>query len=128
MMVAVSEDREESIFVKLDNIPHNQDVAELIQVQGGELSKGCPGMMASIRLSLKEVPFLRKLAKAIKKVVGRGQQYAVRNWKWIAPRTASSLESLAENLMDYQREKKKKATKQSRPRATDWSQVKGFSM
>jgi hypothetical protein len=127
--VTVSADDEDSFLLTLKQIPHNQDVAELIQDQGGELCKARWGMTATINLKLNNVSFIRNLAKAIRKVVGRGQRYAVRNWKWIADRTADSLEELADSLMEYRREKKKeRATKRSRRRATDWSKVKGFSM
>jgi hypothetical protein len=38
------------------------------------------------------------LARAIRRVIGRGQRYPDPNWKWICPRTANSLERFARLL------------------------------
>ncbi len=59
--------------------------------------------VSEIALLTKEVSFLRTLAKAFRRIVGRGGRYPVPNWKWICLRTADSLDRLADRLMEYRR-------------------------
>ena len=72
------------IYLELQNVPYDDDVRDLVKHHRGEFKEGNPG--AQIRLALKpdESSIIRALAKAIRHVVGRGQEYDNSNWKWIA--------------------------------------------
>ena len=47
--------------------------------------------------------YLRKLAQAFRRIVGRDRTYSNRNWKWVCRRTADSIDRLADRLMEYRR-------------------------
>jgi hypothetical protein len=61
--------------------------------------------LASITMSfsLSQVGIVRGLAKKIDSITGRGRHYPVRNWKWICPRTANSLNRFADYVMAFRR-------------------------
>ena len=82
----------------------------LIKDQGGNIREFAGGYVAEITLSVKSVTFIRKLARAIGQTTGRGKRYANPNWKWICPRTAASLERLADALISYRTERSSNRT------------------
>lgn len=77
----------------IDNSPVNDAVLTVVRSRNGEIITSTGSSCTSIRLSLSpgDSPFLRKLARTLRKVVGKGQSYPDSNWKWMAPRTADSL-------------------------------------
>jgi len=87
-----------SFQMEFQNIPVNEHVEELSEEFEGTWSEGEWGKHLCIDLSLKDLAKLNRLAKAIRSVVGRGVRYSVPSWKWIAPRTAASLEECVRKL------------------------------
>lgn len=92
-----------SFTLHLINPPLDDAVIELVEYEGGRINRAYPEMYISIRLAVAEVTFLRKLATASRRVPGKGRRYSVANWKWVAPRTADSLNRLGDHLMEYRR-------------------------
>ena len=82
----------------LDNIPYDDDVKAVAEELEGTWQSTRTGERLTLNLSISQKADLRKLATAIRKVVGRGKSYPDRNLKWIAPRTAKSLEQLAREI------------------------------
>jgi hypothetical protein len=76
-------------------------------------ARSCTGLAADtgidnaiqLRLSVKQVGVIRKLASIIRRTVGRGRRYQDPNWKWICPRTADSLEQFADKITAWRRER-----------------------
>ncbi len=99
-------DDDDSFDLVLEHVPTNAAVLELVDEVRGEITDN--GLSKDIRLHLyaSQGPYIRRLAQAIRKVVARGAKYQNRNWKWIAPRTAASLEKLAAHLKQYERRRK----------------------
>lgn len=87
--------------LQLDYPPVDEDVQ--VTVNEAEGTWKMDGVHLTLPITYKSAPMLRKLAKTIRRVVGRGKKYSERNWKWIAPRTANSLERLAGYLAEYRR-------------------------
>jgi hypothetical protein len=103
MSVLIPDKSNDEFTLYLWNPPLDDDVAELIDAHGGKITGSRPALEVEIALLTKEVSFLRTLAKAFRRIVGRGGRYPVPNWKWICPRTADSLDRLADRLMEYRR-------------------------
>jgi hypothetical protein len=89
--------------VELLHAPCDSRVEGLVEELGGEWEETPLGRMLTLNLSVTRVSDIRTLAKAIRQVVGRGRRYDDRNWKWICPRTAASLDRFADTIMDYRR-------------------------
>jgi hypothetical protein len=87
--------------LELYNAPHDATVQELIAAHGGQFKADDQGATIVVPLNAKNAALIRQLAKAIRRVVGRGRRYPVPNWKWICPRTAASLERLADHLAAF---------------------------
>jgi hypothetical protein len=83
----------------LDNVPHDPEVEAIAKDLQGTWRTTPAGRTLSVSLTVQQVPEIRRLATAIRQVVARVKRYPDRNWKWIAPRTADSLERLAEVLL-----------------------------
>lgn len=82
----------------LDNVPFDDDVKAVAEELEGTWQSTRTGERLSLNLTAFQKADLRRLAVAIRKVVGRGRSYLDKNWKWIAPRTATSLERLTKVL------------------------------
>ena len=92
---AIFSGSEDKFTLQLINAPLNQEVQELVQQYGGQFVS--PGQGEGIQFSLRarDHQMVVNLARVIHRVIRRGQQYSDRNWRWICPRTADSLERLA---------------------------------
>jgi hypothetical protein len=82
----------------LDNVPFDDDVKAVADELEGNWQATRTGERLTLNLLTSQRSDLRRLAAAIRKVVGRGKTYLDKNWKWIAPRTANSLEVFARAL------------------------------
>ena len=82
----------------LDNVPFDDDVKTVAEELEGTWQTTRTGERLTLNLSASQKADIRRLATAIRKVVGRGRRYLDSNWKWIAPRTATSLEGFARKL------------------------------
>lgn len=83
----------------LDNVPHDPEVEAIARDLQGTWRTTPAGRTLCVLLTVQQVPEIRRLAAAIRQVVGRGKRYPDRNWKWIAPRAAGSLDRLADALL-----------------------------
>jgi hypothetical protein len=101
MMVRVPDSSEDALVLTIHQLPLTEKTRGLIKDQGGSIREFAGGYAAEITLRVKNVTFIRKLARAIGQTTGRGKRYANPNWKWICPRTAASLERFASVLMSY---------------------------
>src|SRR4051812_21266454 len=72
------------ILLELSNCPTNEEVTALIPGPQGELYGAGPLTSVSLTIRAKDTPLLRKLAKAVTGVVGWGQTYDHKEWKFIA--------------------------------------------
>lgn len=93
-----------TLTLELRNAPHGPEVRELVEKAGGQLKPGCPAATIAITIGPRDAPLVRRLAKAIRRVTGRGRRYPDPNWKWLVRRTAASLEGLANRLASYRRD------------------------
>ena len=103
MTVTLSNPKSDEFRLTLNNVPWNDDMDVVVEEMGGEWSETEMGRSLTICMDAKSVPAIRKLAKATRKVCGRGQRYADRNWKWITRKTADSLERFAQHLLEWRR-------------------------
>ena len=78
----------------LDNVPYDDHVREIATSMDGTWQSSRTGERLTLNLPADDCGNIRGLAKAIADVVGRGKRYLDPNWKWIARRTAKSLERL----------------------------------
>jgi hypothetical protein len=108
IIVTVPDTADALFFLELHHPPYNAEVEMLIEAKGGRIWQGAAGpssapVLCRIPVLPKDAPFLRKLARAVRRVTGRGRSYVDPNWKWLAPRTAASLERLAQHLDEFKR-------------------------
>lgn len=91
------------LTLHLKNPPLDDEVTRLIRAKKGKMTGLPPNLYVEIPVLTTDGAFLRELAKAVRRIVGRGRSYVNSNWKWISPRTAASLERLADRLLEYRR-------------------------
>jgi len=89
--------------LQLTNCPLTDRLQEFVESHDGTTAETPYGNDVTLSLSVTQVTVIRKLAEIIRKTVGRGQRYPDRNWKWICPRTADSLDRFATELMQFRR-------------------------
>ena len=106
MTVRVPDSSEGTLILSIQHIPLTGESRSLIEDGGGNIRALPDGYVAEIKLKVKSVTFIRKLARAIRQTIGRGKRYHNPNWKWICPRTAASLERFATVLKTYNTERK----------------------
>jgi hypothetical protein len=89
----------------LTSVPWDKDVENVVREIGGVWSDTVrqDGRNLTISLHYKDATKVRKLARAIRKVTGRGKSYIDSNWKWVARRTSGSLDQFADCLREYAR-------------------------
>lgn len=89
-------DRDADDFtITLDNVPFDDEVKAVAADLGGSWQETRVGQRLTLNLLISESGVITRLATAIRQVVGRGRRYEDPCWKWIARRTAKSLERLA---------------------------------
>lgn len=104
LKVTASAITEGEIQLVITNSPMTATLRELIEDRGEvqwDIDAGHAD--AALTLSIRDVSRLRQLAKTYRRTVGRGARYSNCNWKWICPRTADALDSLAACLMAFRR-------------------------
>jgi hypothetical protein len=85
--------------LELRHPPLTEEVREVVLAHHGEVHEH--RLMTAVRIPLAintARPIVLQLAAAIRAVTGRGANYVDRNWKWICPRTAASLDQFARVL------------------------------
>ena len=106
MTVHVPDSSEDTLILSIQHIPLTAESRSLIEDEGGNIRALPDGYVAEIKLKVKSVTFIRKLARAIRQTIGRGKRYHNSNLKWTCPRTAASLERFATVLKAYNTERK----------------------
>ena len=84
----------EQFQLVLHNVPWDEQVKEAASELSPIWATFRSGTRLIVTVSTLQLRKLFVLSKAIRHVVGRGKSYQDPNWKWIAPRTAESLERL----------------------------------
>ena len=84
-----------------NNAPINPDIATLVESQGGEARTIARYSHIEVELSVGDVGFIRELSSMIRGLVGAGRHHENRDWKWLCPRTADSLDNFANLLSRY---------------------------
>ncbi len=87
-----------TLVLSLQNCPASPDVLELVEVFGGSVETTGPRANVVLTLKSSQSPALKRLAEAIRGVVGQDRSYDDSNLRSICARTASALEQLAEHL------------------------------
>jgi hypothetical protein len=87
----------------LENIPTNDEVEEVANELKGEWRENRFGKTLVLALNLKQLAKINILARAIRRVIGRGARYPDPNWKWMAPRTAESLKRFVRKMKEAKR-------------------------
>jgi len=106
LSVQLSQSDPSSFELTLSPVPWDESVKSLAEALDGEWSAALTGRSLTVRLTVSHIMIIRELAETIRKVVGRGRRYDNRNWKWVCPRTAASLHTLADHLMAYRRDRR----------------------
>lgn len=88
----------------LDSIPFDEDVEGLVWELDGVCENSRTGRTFKIPIRIDSAPKIRKLARIVHKVIGRGKRYLDSNWRWQAPTIARSLEFFAKVLAEGYRE------------------------
>ena len=136
MSVLIQESAKDRCILYLTNPPLDDEVTELILGKGGTITGSRPDMYVEIPLLIKEVVFVRELAKAIRRIrrPRQGERYPAPNWWWVCPRTADSLDRLAGRLMEYRSTRRHEPWRLARapasagkPAATSSASVTGSS-
>jgi hypothetical protein len=104
--VTVSEHEVNQFELNLSNSPFTEDLRDAINKGDAEINWDETKLTADIRItaSIKNVTYIRNLAKAFRKTTGRGADYLDRNWIWVCRRTAKSLDRLAGNITKFRRQ------------------------
>jgi hypothetical protein len=110
--VRIPDNRDGQFLLQLIHPPCNAEVEDLVKAKGGrvrQLTAKPSWGPYSFRIPVrpKDGPYLRKLARAIRHVISGRPSYPDRNWLWLAPRTAKSLELLAHHLDDFRKSAKR---------------------
>ena len=96
----------DAITLTMHRPPLGAAAEDLITRRGGEIEDTPVGPIVTIRLDIKSITFIRKLAVAIRNTVGTGKRYLDPNWCWLCPRTADSLDRLADELKAFRAERR----------------------
>jgi hypothetical protein len=88
-------------------VPWDKDVEILVEELGGQWQDIPTGRVLEVPMTIKSAPDIRRLARAIRRVTGRGKRYVNPNWKWSTRRTADSLERFAGVLSKWNRSGRK---------------------
>lgn len=89
----------DTITLTLHHAPLNDRVHAVVDNLGGRVTHH-PNIVIELELpaTSNAARFVRELAAAVKSVTRRGERYTEPNWKWIAPRAATSLKEFAKLL------------------------------
>jgi hypothetical protein len=81
------------------NVPDSPSVQAWVQQHGARVQQGTWGRSLDVTIAHGQQASLRSLAEAIRSIVARGApRYSVPSYKYVCPRTARSLERLADTL------------------------------
>jgi len=98
IMAYIVDSNSSTFTLYLENLPNNHEVDQIAEELDGTWQETRFGKSLTLNLGLAQVTKINLLAKAVRRVVGRGARYQDRNWKWKAPRAANSLEEFVRKL------------------------------
>ena len=101
--ISLTEPESDRFRLTLYRVPWDDDVEVLAARLHGEWVDIATGRVLRIPMTIRSVPDIRMLARAIRKVTGRGKRYVDSRWKWSPRRTADSLERFARLLLEWNR-------------------------
>jgi hypothetical protein len=84
-----------------NNAPFSRPIKSLLKSKGAEVRTIKNRSHVKVELSVSDIQFIRDLSKQVAALVAPGKEYKDRNWKWLCPRTADSLDRLANALSKY---------------------------
>ena len=97
-----SDQTSDCFILELNRVPKDCDLEDLVEELAGTWSVNIHGTSdLKLNFTSRDYGTINRLALAIRRVVGRGKHYADSNWKWVAPRTAKSLNRFAQVLRTY---------------------------
>lgn len=88
----------------LRNVPYDSDVEDLAEELNGRWTGDPPKRTLVLPLHLRSGKDIRRLARTIRKVRGRGKRYDNPQWRWVIDRTEGSLKEFADALDKYRRQ------------------------
>jgi len=103
IQVRVGSPEAERFSLRLQHLPCNDHVRELVAEWEGEWESSDRGETLTLMFSLRDLAKVNQLARAIRSVVGRGARYQDSNWKWLAPRTADTLHRFVRQMKEAMR-------------------------
>ncbi len=105
--ISLTEPESDRFRLTLYRVPWDDDVEVLAARLRGEWDDVPTGRVLRIPMTIRSVPDIRMLARAIRKVTGRGKRYVDSNRKWSTRRTADSLDRFARLLSEWNRNGRK---------------------
>lgn len=103
LSISIQDTEASRLTLHMKNPPLNDEITELIRAKKASITGLPPDLHVEVPVLTTDGAFLRELAQESRRVVGRGRTYPNPLWKWICPRTAASLECLADRLLQYRR-------------------------
>jgi hypothetical protein len=97
------DDESNEFRLTLYPVPWDRDVETLVDRLGGQWQDIPTGRLLEVPMTARSVPDIRRLARVIRRVTGRGKRYVDSRWKWSTRRTADSLERFARLLAEWNR-------------------------
>ena len=108
IFVSVPDRTGDALRLTLQHAPTGPEVVEVVEALGGTVHPADFGATITLTLKASQGAAIRRLARAIKAIVGRSRSYDDPNLRWICPRTAASLVKLAQQLALYRAERSPK--------------------
>lgn len=100
IFVDVVSDDEVNIILSGD-IPDSPNVNEILSNLGGTLGGPHYAPRMQLTVTKRDLRMLRKLAAEVDSIVAPGRRYSTPSYKYMCPRTASSLRDLAKYLEEF---------------------------
>ena len=97
--------------LQLINPPWNDEVRALVREHHGQWIDQAAQTRIDLNVRLKRHGLVRELAQAIRSVVSirqinrTGRRYPISDWRWLAGRTADSLDGLANVIWEFRKER-----------------------
>jgi len=101
MRVQVFNDKE--FTMTLLNCFDHPDLLDRVSSLGGEIHENRGKQEATLKFRTNQVKTMRDLATAIDGIYFQGKEYQRKIWPWSCPRTASSIDRLANLIMGYRK-------------------------
>lgn len=100
---------DDRFVLELLHPPWDDQVRQLISTYGGQWIDSVEQIKMVIDVPVKKHRFIRQLAQAVRRVISprhvrrTGKRYPISDWRWVAERTAGSLDGLASAVWEYRK-------------------------